>query len=105
MTTPVQRCPTEVYKGDRWHARREPCGKPIKRRGHCGVHANQLDREDKFSADLAEGKRLRDERRARQSLAANVARFLGEKLGVELHATDDGDIAMTLETAQTWLAR
>lgn len=38
-------CPVEVWRGEStYRPRREECGRPVKRDGMCGTHANQQDR-------------------------------------------------------------
>jgi hypothetical protein len=39
-------CTEQVWRGSDWTGRWEACGRPVKRDGRCGVHANAHDRRE-----------------------------------------------------------
>lgn len=71
----AERCPEEMWDG--WHG--HICGKPVKRRGLCGVHAAAVERKERNAADKEREKEERSatsaqwvERLARHGITANV---------------------------------
>lgn len=68
------KCPKIVSEGDVWHPKRTACGRPIKRRGRCGLHARGLDLDDARDAEYA-AEKVEAERAAR--LAADLTKRYG----------------------------
>lgn len=79
-------CIEEVWRGETWNPRREPCGREIKKAGLCEQHLiHQICRE----RDIA----WREEWARRAVAAGERCRQLAHRLGVDLKPdlTHEGD--------------
>lgn len=87
-------CPEVVFRGQPYHERREACGKPVRRRGLCGIHANQADRSD---ANRAREEAMRERYRQRdlaESQAVNIACLLTDRYGISFTTDGQGNIRL-----------
>ena len=95
MTTAFDdRCPR--WTGDTWHQR--PCGRPVKRRGLCGIHAAADERAQANATARDAADRARDDqaRRCREA-ASDLSQALG--FDVSTTFTLGGQPVVTLSPA------
>lgn len=90
-------CPTRVYS--------RPCGKKIKRRGHCGVHANVLDRDDQRNAEYAARRARYQATKERVGVATNLVGMLADMGVTAMVDENQGQVILTNGAAEQLLHR
>jgi hypothetical protein len=92
-----QLCTEMVTRGGNWRPIREACGRPAKRDGRCGVHANRHDRRE------AEKTRSREARETREAAAA-LAAALTAATAIPFNSDHRGYITLTSRAAENLLS-